>query len=129
MPFSRAWRLFLAAAGIGLLAALAAIALVSPIRWRVQILLDKGTGRIHDVEWSDLRWLLKPGSPIDLKVMAETGNPFLAIGSPRHSRRDIQAGEQLFDQERHPLRGLPHPRAPEVAQRGVLDALALAAAE
>src|ERR1700730_2853526 len=96
MSFSRVSRLFLAA-GIAFLL-LSVLVFLGPIRFRVEILIDKAAGRLPDVQWSDLGWLLRRGSPIDLKVMAETRNPFLAIWSPRHSPRDIEAGERLFSQ-------------------------------
>jgi alcohol dehydrogenase (cytochrome c) len=76
----------------------AAIAFIAPLRFRAEILSDKATGRLPEVGWSDLGWLLRRGSPVDLKVMAETRNPYLAIWSPLHSPHDLEAGEHLFRQ-------------------------------
>jgi alcohol dehydrogenase (cytochrome c) len=98
LAFSLVLRRFLVGTAIALLILVAAVAFVGPLRFRAQILFDKAAGRLPDVEWSDLGWLLRRGSPVDLKVMAETRNPFLAIWSPLHAPHDIAAGEQLFRQ-------------------------------
>lgn len=105
MAFSPMMRRFLAGTAMALLILVAAVAFVGPLRFRAEILFDKAAGRLPDVEWSDLGWLLRRGSPVDLKVMAETRNPFLAIWSPLHSRHDIKAGEQLFRQNCAPCHG------------------------
>src|ERR1700676_68206 len=98
MSASRGVRVFFAAA-ILLLVVLAGAALIPAARWRAKVVLGKATGRINDIEWSDLRWMLRPGSGVYLERLAEVPNPFLAIESPRQSKRDVEAGAGLFREQ------------------------------
>jgi alcohol dehydrogenase (cytochrome c) len=98
MPHSRKVRVFFVAAGLASLISIVGIASIPALRWRAKIVFDKATGQLHDVEWSDLQWLLRRGSPLNLKVMVETKNPFMAIESKLSSPSDLKAGEQLFSQ-------------------------------
>jgi alcohol dehydrogenase (cytochrome c) len=96
MPRNRAVRVFFVAIGLITLILIAGIVSISALRWRAEIVFDKATGQMSDIAWADLSWLLRRGSPVDLKIMAETKNPFLAIWSPLHSAHDIEAGGRLF---------------------------------
>lgn len=91
-------RLLIAILALIFLGGLAAIFLVGPLRWRAEIVFDKAIGHLNDLEWKDLKWLLGRGSPVDLKVLADTKNPYMAIESPLNSTSDVAAGEQLFRQ-------------------------------
>jgi alcohol dehydrogenase (cytochrome c) len=62
------------------------------------ILFDKATGRLQDIGWSDVCWMLRPGSGVYLEPLADTRNPFETIQSPRNSKPDLKAGAQLFQQ-------------------------------
>jgi alcohol dehydrogenase (cytochrome c) len=93
---SRALRLCLAAAGAILLVLIAAVGLIPAVRWRATILFDKATGRTTDIEWSDLKWMLRPGSGMYLEPLVKNRNPFLTIENPRHSSSDVEAGKRLF---------------------------------
>lgn len=99
MPSSRFLRLLSGAAGIGLLLLVVAVVFVAPIRFRAQILLEKAMGRLPDLEWSDLSWLLRAGSGLDLGRMATTQNPYESVASPRHSSGDIEAGSAIFREQ------------------------------
>jgi alcohol dehydrogenase (cytochrome c) len=73
-----------------------AVLSVHGIRWRVTIVLDKATGSLDDLSWSDLKWLLGRGSGLSPERLVETRNPFESIESPRRSQTDLDAGEHLF---------------------------------
>jgi alcohol dehydrogenase (cytochrome c) len=75
---------------------LVAVASLRPLRWRAIIAFDKATGRLNDIEWSDLRWMFRPGSSVDLEVLAESRNPFEAVANPLHSKSDVDAGDRIF---------------------------------
>jgi alcohol dehydrogenase (cytochrome c) len=92
-------KFLLAAAGLFLCLCLGAIAFIHPVRWRAVIIADKATGRLSDIGWSDLSWMLRPGSGVYLERMADTRNPFEAIESPRTSKRDLDDGQRLFHEE------------------------------
>jgi len=96
MPPRRVLRVFFVAAAVVFLISAAGIGLIPALRWRTKVLFYKTTGQINDIEWSDLTRMLRPGSDIYLESLAETKNPYLAIESPRGSKRDIEAGKQLF---------------------------------
>jgi alcohol dehydrogenase (cytochrome c) len=96
VPFKR---LLLAGLLSAFLLVIAIVEFVAPIRWRANIVFEKATGRISDIEWTDLRWMLRPGSGIYLEPLAEKHNPFLVIESPRHSKSDIETGARLFQQQ------------------------------
>jgi len=66
------------------------------MRWREKIVFDKATGRLKNIGWSDITWMLRPGSGVSLERLAATRNPFESIESPRHSENDIDAGGRLF---------------------------------
>ena len=79
-----------AAIGIGIVAS------QENFRWRLSILADKATGQLKDIGWTDLAWMLRPGSGVYLGRLAETRNPFAVIQSPRSSSNDVEAGKHLF---------------------------------
>lgn len=66
------------------------------IRWRAAVLLEKASGKLPDVGWSDLAWMLRPGSGVYLGGLAQTPNPYQVIENPRTSSADIAAGKRLF---------------------------------
>ncbi len=100
------WRSLLAIAGFCVIVfCLVWIASVDRARWRATavngksialILLYKATGRITDMDWSDILWILRRGSGVNLWEFADHPNPFALIASPRRSAADIAAGELLF---------------------------------
>jgi alcohol dehydrogenase (cytochrome c) len=102
---SRRVRDFLAAAGLLILLFLCAIAAIRPLRWRASIIYRKATGQIHDIDWLDLKEMLRPGSGIYLERLAETRNPYEVIESPRRSRSDLEAGQRLFLENCSPCHG------------------------
>jgi alcohol dehydrogenase (cytochrome c) len=75
-----------------------AIASNNRIRDRAIIIFNKATGELDGIGWFDLLQELKPGTTVDVERLAFESNLFEAIRNPRHSRSDVEAGEQLFDQ-------------------------------
>jgi alcohol dehydrogenase (cytochrome c) len=63
---------------------------------RATVAFDKAAGRLGDIEWSDLLWVMRPGNGDELAKLVKTENPFEAITSPLRSRSDLEAGERLF---------------------------------
>src|SRR5690349_17623925 len=66
------------------------------IAWRVEIVFDRATGRITDIDWGDLLSMLRPRSGFYLERLAETRNPFEVISSPYRTPSDLADGERLF---------------------------------
>ena len=65
-------------------------------RFVATILFNKATGRMSDIDWSDILWVLRADSGVNLRMLADHPNPFAFIVSPRRSTPDIAAGELLF---------------------------------
>jgi alcohol dehydrogenase (cytochrome c) len=97
-------RLF-SAAGLILLILAGAAAAIPTLRWRAIIIFDKASGRLVDIDWSDLNWMLRPRSGIYLEPLADKENPFLVIESPRSSKGDLEAGQHLFLNNCSPCHG------------------------
>jgi alcohol dehydrogenase (cytochrome c) len=102
---ARRWTLLKVFIGVVVIGGLGAIASVHALRWRAMTLVDKATGQLSDIGWSDLFWMLRPGSDVYLESLADTRNPFLAIESPRRSKSDLDAGERLFRERCSPCHG------------------------
>lgn len=88
------WIVLAVAAAIAVAAV--AIAASGQVRWRAHVVLNKATGRLPDVGWSDLLYMLEPGSGVYIEGLATLPNPYEVIENPRHSPHDIDAGRQLF---------------------------------
>jgi alcohol dehydrogenase (cytochrome c) len=88
-----------------LLLVAAGIFAVGPLRWRAIILFDRATGRLNDLNWSDVHWALGRGTGVDLERLAATRNPYESIESPRRSAADLEAGTLLFRQQCSPCHG------------------------
>lgn len=73
-----------------------ALAGVTSLRWRTEVILLTATGKIPDLELADTISLLLPGSGQSIARMIETRNPYSVIHNPRVSPADIAAGAQLF---------------------------------
>lgn len=69
-----------------------------PIRWRAKVVAEKALGRLPQIDWSDLTWMLVPGAQVTIGGMGEPPNPFAVIVNPLKSASDITAGERLFKQ-------------------------------
>jgi alcohol dehydrogenase (cytochrome c) len=93
---SQGRRLLIAVMGLIAIVCVGVIAANQAIRWRATVVLDKATGRLIDIGWSDLAWMLRPGSGVYLGGLADSRNPFVEIVSPRRSKSDLEAGKQLF---------------------------------
>ncbi|HUL50437.1 MAG TPA: PQQ-binding-like beta-propeller repeat protein, partial [Gemmatimonadales bacterium] len=76
--------------------ALGLSALTDGVRWRASIVSMKATGRINDIDWSQLLSMLKPGSGFFLAPLRDTPNPFAVIRNPHSSAADVEAGRQSF---------------------------------
>ncbi|MGH9161478.1 MAG: PQQ-dependent dehydrogenase, methanol/ethanol family [Vicinamibacteraceae bacterium] len=85
----------LAFVGLALLTALAIFS--SPaLRWRASVVALKAAGQLTDLSWGEtIRWL-RPGSPVYLGSLPETGNPYRAIQNLFHSEEDRRSGAGLF---------------------------------
>jgi alcohol dehydrogenase (cytochrome c) len=87
--------------GIGaiFIAAVAAVGFfVSPIHWRAKIIVEKATGQLPMLEWSDLAWMIGPHPTVILVNMGDPPNPYSAIKNPLDSPDDVAAGKHLFEQ-------------------------------
>jgi alcohol dehydrogenase (cytochrome c) len=102
---SGAIRKFFLAIILILVLAAAGIFAVGPLRWRAIILFDRATGRLNDLNWSDVHWALGRGTGVDLERLAATRNPYESIESPRRSAADLEAGTLLFRQQCSPCHG------------------------
>ena len=105
MKIRRLLRLFVTAVVLIVVLGLAAIVAIPMLRWRATILFDLATGRLKDITWADISWMIRPGSGVYLEPLAKNRNPFLTIESPRHSKADIEAGGRLFSQQCSPCHG------------------------
>jgi alcohol dehydrogenase (cytochrome c) len=63
------------------------------------VVFDKATGRLNDVEWSDVPWLLGRNHGVDLSLLVDSGNIYESVESPCHSKVDIENGARLFREE------------------------------
>jgi len=86
----------LAVLGLVIAAGGAAVGLNQDLRWRAVVVYEKAAGKLPDIGWSDLGWMLRPGSGVYLAGLAETPNPFQVIENPRTTPADIEAGKRLF---------------------------------
>lgn len=84
--------------GLAVLLCIAGLGVDQRVRWRAALIFDKATGHLNEIGWSDLLWMLRPGSEIYLEKLVERRNPYEVIASPRRSKSDIDAGERLFDE-------------------------------
>ena len=86
-------------------ALVAGVLLSSRIAWRAEIVVDRATGRITDIDWGDLLLMLRPRSGFYLERLAETRNPFEVISSPYRTPSDLADGERLFRENCSPCHG------------------------
>ncbi len=106
MESSRTLRLFLVVFGLVLVTLSVGVFLIRPLRWRAIVLYDKATGRLNDITWFDIRWILvSRGNGVDLEQLAATRNPYESIESPLKARSDLEAGLVLFRQQCSPCHG------------------------
>jgi hypothetical protein len=82
VPHSRALRIFLFVSGLIVLAIAAGIIFVGPLRWRAIVTFDKATGRLNDVKWSDVTWILGRRNGVSLERLAATRNPYASSAAP-----------------------------------------------
>src|SRR5207249_2134656 len=85
----------LSAVGV-LVAALVAIMIPAPVRWRAEVVLLSLAGRIPDIELKQLLAYMMPGSGQWLRPLIETRNPYAVIRNVKTTPADIQAGATLF---------------------------------
>jgi alcohol dehydrogenase (cytochrome c) len=71
-------------------------AFVPGIRWRTQLVLLTVSGRIPDLDLSDLLAFLSPSFNQSLERVLETRNPYAVIRNPKTSRADVMAGAAFF---------------------------------
>ncbi|HYM36300.1 MAG TPA: PQQ-binding-like beta-propeller repeat protein, partial [Steroidobacteraceae bacterium] len=93
----RRWRWYLSITVLLLLVVGIAVGLAfDSTRWRLEIVGLKAVGKIEDVSWGDLLYMLRPGSGYWLEPLAENGNPYAAIENIHNTQSDIDQGRQLF---------------------------------
>src|SRR2546430_17607355 len=85
----------LSAVGV-LVAALVAIMIPAPVRWRAEVVLLSLAGRIPDIELKQLLAYMMPGSGQWLRPLIETHNPYAVVRNVKTTPADIQAGATLF---------------------------------
>jgi alcohol dehydrogenase (cytochrome c) len=81
--------------------AFAVIAITVPgLRWRLQVVYLDLTGRIPDLELTDLPQLLMPGArQPQIARLVVTHNPYAVIHVPQNTPEDIAAGAELFREQ------------------------------
>jgi len=79
-----------------LVAALVAIMIPAPVRWRAEVVLLSLAGRIPDIELKQLLAYMLPSSGQFLRPLIETHNPYAVIRNVRTTPADIQSGATLF---------------------------------
>ena len=79
-----------------LVAALVAIMIPAPVRWRAEVVLLSLAGRIPDIGLKQLLAYMMPGSGQWLRPLIETHNPYAVIRNVKTTPADIQAGAKLF---------------------------------
>src|SRR2546429_7029306 len=75
-----------------LVAALVAIMIPAPVRWRVEVVLLSLAGRIPDIELKRLLAYLMPSSGQWLRPLIETHNPYAVIRNVKTTPAAIEAG-------------------------------------
>lgn len=61
-------------------------------------MFDKATGRLNDLDWSEMRWALGRHNGVDLERLAQTRNAYLSIEDPLRATSDVEAGKLLFQE-------------------------------
>jgi alcohol dehydrogenase (cytochrome c) len=90
--------LLLGASGVLVIGLAAAVFLVPQLRWRAKVVLLKATGKMHDVEWSDLATFLLPGPEAQVfDGNVDRRNPYVMIVNKRTTPLDLQRGAKLFE--------------------------------
>jgi alcohol dehydrogenase (cytochrome c) len=56
----------------------------------------KVTGKLTDISWKELYHMNRHGDPFNLKDLASTRSPYLAIKNPYASDEDVESGGKLF---------------------------------
>jgi alcohol dehydrogenase (cytochrome c) len=81
--------------------ACAVIAITVPgLRWRLQVIYQDATGRIPDLELSDLPGLLMPGArQPQIARLVVTHNPYAVIHVPTNTPADIAKGAAMFREQ------------------------------
>ena len=83
-----------------LLACVVVAITVPGLRWRLQIFYQDATGRIPDLELSELPALLMPGSrQPQIARLVVTHNPYAVIHVPSNTPADIAKGAALFREQ------------------------------
>ena len=65
-------------------------------RMGLDIVWSKATGRLPDVEWTDLYRMVRSGGHFNLPALAKTPNPYSTIKSSYNTPADVSAGSELF---------------------------------
>lgn len=95
----RRWVIAGSVIGVFLAVAIAAVASIDALRWRLKVAWLVGTGQVTDLGLVETLPMLKPGSPYWLKGLPETRNPYASIRNPYASDADVAAGEKVFAHE------------------------------
>lgn len=71
----------------------------SEMEWRLEILSLKSKNELTDLSWNELIKWIKPGSPVYLKGIEKTKNPYSSIKNLFTSESDIKDGERIYRSE------------------------------
>ena len=82
------------------------VASVPEMAWRLEVVGKKMTGQIHDLSWSELLKMLKPGSGYFVRNLVDDPNPFSVIHDPLTSADDRRQGEAIFKERCAACHGL-----------------------
>lgn len=72
---------------------------VEGLRWRMRVAIHKMAGRLPEATWTELLGMMRPGSRVYLREVAETPNLNSAVTNPYDSERDVERGRATFEQE------------------------------
>lgn len=67
------------------------------IRWRAHVVALKAIGRIPELGWQDLAYMLRPSSGFWLEPIRSTRNPHRTVINPDTSAADLEAGARAFE--------------------------------
>lgn len=79
-----------------LLGTVVAITVTPGLDWRTRVLRHKFMGRLQDIEWAELIFMLTPGHRPYLRDLAATPDVHVVVKNPYGSTADVVAGSKLF---------------------------------
>ena len=66
-------------------------------RWPAAVAVRKSLGLVRDMSWADFADIAGPGSAVQLRRLAITGDPYLSVHDPYSSAQERATGERIFE--------------------------------